>query len=113
MGNVSLPTPVLVAGGAVCQVGGYLIGSVTQPDTPQRTTAVVVSFDGTSTLCLGGEAVKDEQSVDAAGVLCGTWSHAADATLPKKGDDFRFVSMDTPRSGSSPARTALYGAVVK
>lgn len=107
MGNVSLPTPVLVAGGAVCLVGGYLIGAAAAPDTPQRTTATVLSFDGISKLCLAGEAVKEEQGVDANGVLCGTWSHAADATVPKKGDSFRFVSMNT--RGSS---TALYGAVV-
>ena len=45
MGNVTLPTPVFLAGGALCLVAGYLVGTVTGPDTPQRTTAEVVSFD--------------------------------------------------------------------
>ena len=45
MGNVNLPTPVAVAGGAICVLGGYLLGALTGPDTATRTTAVVDSYD--------------------------------------------------------------------
>ena len=45
VGNVTLPTPVFVAGGALCLLGGYLVGVVAGPDTPDRTTGSVVSFD--------------------------------------------------------------------
>ena len=43
MANVTLPTPVFIAGGALCLVAGYLIGTVAGPDTPQRTTATVAA----------------------------------------------------------------------
>ena len=41
MGNVTLPTPVALAGGAICILGGYLLGALAGPDAPSRTTAVV------------------------------------------------------------------------
>lgn len=115
MANVSLPTPVFLAGGALCLVAGYLIGTVTGPDTPHRTTAAVVSFDGRdSKLCLSGESVKDEKAV-VNGILCGTWSHPAGVTIPKKGDNFRFVSLDTAHPGGQQPQftTVLYGTVVE
>ena len=114
MANVTLPTPVFVAGGALCLLAGYLIGTVTGPDTPHRTTATVVSFDSrTSRLCLEGDSVKDEKDADANGVLCGTWSHSVDATRPRKGDTFRFVALDTSGvKGSEPrSATIIYGTV--
>ena len=114
MGNVTLPTPVFVAGGALCLVAGYLIGTVAGPDTPHRATAKVVSFDAkTAELCLEGDAVKDEKHVDENGVLCGTWSHSADATRPRKGDTFRFVVLNTSGAkGSAPhSATVIYGSV--
>lgn len=114
MGNVTLPTPVFVAGGALCLVAGFLIGTVAGPDTPHRTTATVVSFSSkTSRLCLEGSSVKNETNADANGMLCGTWSHSADATEPRKGDTFRFVAMDTSGAkGSEPrSATVIYGTV--
>ena len=49
-------------------MAGYLVGTVTGPDTPQRTTAEVVSFDsGTEKLCLKGDAIKDQEGVDSDG----------------------------------------------
>lgn len=114
VGNVTLPTPVFVAGGALCLVAGYLIGTVAGPDTPSRATATVVSFDAkTSELCLEGDSVKDEKAADENGVLCGTWSHSADATRPRRGDTFRFVAMDTSGvKGSEPrSSTVIYGTV--
>ena len=73
MGNVTLPTPVFLAGGALCLLAGYLVGSVAGPDTPDRTTGHVVSFDrGDHRLCLEGEAIKDQEGADDDGRLCGT-----------------------------------------
>ncbi|MFL6158261.1 MAG: hypothetical protein ACJ72D_19385 [Marmoricola sp.] len=114
MANVTLPTPVFIAGGALCLVAGYLIGTVAGPDTPHRTTATVVSFDSkTSRLCLNGGSVKNEKNADENGMLCGTWSHSTDASKPHQGDNFRFVAMDTSGvKGSEPrSATIIYGTV--
>lgn len=116
MGNVTLPTPVFIAGGALCLVAGYLVGAVAGPDAPQRTTAKVVSFTPkASILCLSGESVEDEPGTDEDGVLCGTWSHSAGATVPREGDRFRFVSLDTSDvKGTEPSiKTVIYGTVVR
>lgn len=118
MGNVNLPTPVALAGGAICILGGYLLGVVAGPDTPSRTTATVGSYDDADgRLCLVGETVKDQEGVDEQGRLCGTWRPAAGSGVPEPGQDFRFVSIvvDTPPEGertSSPA-TVIYGDVVQ
>ncbi|MFL6156703.1 MAG: hypothetical protein ACJ72D_11455 [Marmoricola sp.] len=115
MGNTTLPTPVFIAGGALCLVAGYLIGTVAGPDTPDRTTATVVSFDTKNAeLCLSGSSVKDEPGV-SDGVLCGTWNHSLGAIEPRKGDKFRFVSMKTKRvrDSESTSVTVLYGTVVR
>ena len=116
MGNVTLPTPVFLAGGALCLVAGYLVGSVVGPDTPERTTATVVSFDaGTAKLCLEGDAIKDQEGVDSdSGHLCGTLRVPPAPQVPAKGDDFRFVSV---RSAGTPAgktqrQVVIYGDVV-
>lgn len=109
-----MPTPVFVAGGAFCLLAGYLVGAVTGPDTPARTTATVVSFErSTSKLCLEGESVKDEKAASSDGVLCGTWSHPAGVVEPRKGDKFRFVTLDASATkGSEPrASTVIYGTV--
>lgn len=116
MGNVTLPTPVFVAAGAFSLLAGYLVGAVAGPDSPQRTTATVVSFERSSSrLCLEGDSVEKEDATDEDGVLCGTWSHSAGAIVPKKGDRFRFVTMDTSGvKGSEPrAETVIYGTVVQ
>lgn len=111
---MTLPTPVFVAGGALCLLGGYLIGAVAGPDTPDRTTATVSSYDPTTRkLCLSGEGVKDQSGVDSDGKLCGTWRRSNGRTIPAKGDRFRFVSVVNKDSGSSKSATAIYGDVVE
>ena len=115
MGNVTLPTPVFLAGGALCIVAGYLVGSVVGPDTPARTTARVVSYDsGTDKLCLEGDAIKDQEGVDSSGHLCGTLRRTPNSEDPAKGDEFRFVSVRTTGvvDGKTREQIVIYGAVV-
>ena len=84
MGNVTLPTPVFIAGGALCVVAGMLIGGVVlSPGTPERTTGKVVSYDpGRSRLCLEGDGIKDQEGVDSSGHLCGTLRRTANSKDP-------------------------------
>ena len=115
MGNVTLPTPVFVAGGALCLVAGYLVGSLAGPGTPERTTATVVSYDsGTSRLCLQGDATKDQEGSGSDGTLCGTWRHNPGSATPAKGDDFRFVSVATSgeSGGKKQSQVVIYGDVL-
>jgi hypothetical protein len=115
VGNVSLPTPVFLAGGALCLVAGYFAGTVTGPGTPARTTAQVVSFDAaTEKLCLQGDAIKDQDGVDSSGHLCGTLRRAPSSRVPAKGDDFRFVSVESSGEvdGRAKQQVVIYGAVV-
>ncbi|MET0839698.1 MAG: hypothetical protein ABWY19_13010 [Marmoricola sp.] len=115
MGNVTLPTPVFLAGGALCLVAGYLVGSVAGPDTPDRTTAKVVSFDSADEqLCLEGDAIKDQEGVDPEGRLCGTLRRTPNSETPVKGDEFRFVSVSTTGEdgGETKQQVVIYGAVV-
>jgi hypothetical protein len=115
VGNVTLPTPVFLAGGALCLLAGYLVGSVVGPDTPERTTATVVSFDPTGQrLCLKGDAIKDQDGVDSTGRLCGTLRRTPDSAVPAQGDDFRFVSVSTSEqvAGDRRQQVVIYGAVV-
>jgi hypothetical protein len=115
VGNVTLPTPVFLAGGALCIVAGYLVGSVVGPDTPERTTATVVSFDsGDARLCLKGDAIKDQEGVDSEGKLCGTLRRTPNSQVPVKGDDFRFVSIRTSGevNGETRQQVVIYGDVV-
>ncbi|MDP3968806.1 MAG: hypothetical protein Q8Q02_11045 [Nocardioides sp.] len=117
MGNVNVPTPVFVAGGALCLLGGYLIGVVAGPDTPQRTTAEVLSYDaGASELCLTGETVEGAEGAED-GTLCGTWRRTPSSQTPRAGDPFRFVSMEVDNvSDDSGERlgpgTVIYGSVL-
>jgi hypothetical protein len=115
VGNVTLPTPVFLAGGAFCLLAGYLAGAVVGGGPDQHgDTATVVSFDaGTAELCLKGSSVEDEHTVKD-GVLCGTWSHSTGAVTPQKGDTFRFVTLDASGTkGRKPlAATVIYGTVV-
>ncbi len=117
MGNVTLPTPVFVAGLSLCVVGGYLAGSVLGPDTPERTTATVASYEpATARLCLSGESVSGMDETGASGKLCGTWSHPAGATAPRKGDTFRFVTLDASKSdsaGEPREKIVIFGTVVE
>lgn len=118
MGNVNLPTPVAVAGGALCLLGGYLLGVVVGTDTTNRTTATVSSYDeASSRLCLAGEGVEDQEGVVEDGVLCGTWRRTQGTrTVPREGDQFRFVSVSPGadrRPEGQPPTTVIYGDVVR
>jgi hypothetical protein len=119
MGNLTLPTPVAVAGGAICLLGGYLIGTVAGPDAPTRTTGVVVSYDNqTSRLCLEGGTVSGQVGASPDGALCGTWRRSeGSGPAPERGDSFRFVSIEVDASGAEDAEgegpvTVIYGDVV-
>lgn len=117
MGNVNVPTPVALAGAALCILGGYLAGWVSAPDTPGRTTATVDTYDpGSDKLCLSGDSIGDQEGVTEDGVLCGTWRHTDGTAFPQEGDAFRFVSMVVDashegESGGGPV-TVIYGDVV-
>ena len=118
MGNVSLPTPVALAAGTICVLGGYLLGVVAGPATPERTTAVVESYgDDTGRLCLSGDTITDQEGVSEEGSLCGRWRRAQGSTsTPAPGDSFRFVSMvvETSRESDEPTQTTIiYGDVVR
>ncbi len=115
MGNVTLPTPVFLSGGALCLVAGYLVGSVVGPDTPERTTGTVVSFEAeTARLCLEGEAIADQEGADPQGRLCGTLRRTTDSGVPARGDLFRFVSVRTSGEveGETQQQVVIYGDVV-
>ncbi|MGN6574817.1 MAG: hypothetical protein ACTHKG_03945 [Nocardioides sp.] len=119
MGNVNLPTPVALAGGAFCILGGYLLGVVAGPDTATRTTAEVASYDpATSRLCLEGDGIEGQEGTVKDGLLCGTWRRTGgDQAAPRPGDSFRFVSLSvqdpehTTPEGQQPA-TVIYGSLV-
>lgn len=115
VGNVNLPTPVFVAGGALCLLCGYLLGAVAGPDTPDRTTAEVSSYSpSTQELCLSGETIEDQDGADEDGKLCGTWRRTSGSTTPSKGDKFRFVSVesDGKGDGDKEQQTLIYGDVI-
>lgn len=112
MSDVTMPAPVAFAGAALCVLGGYLIGAVTGPDAAEESTAEVASFDpSTDRLCLTGEVVEGERRAED-GELCGTWQHRPDATEPRKGDPFRFVTMRSD-DGEGESVTYIYGDVVE
>jgi hypothetical protein len=115
MGNVNLPTPVALAGGAICILGGYLVGVLAGPDTTSRTTATVTSYDqDSSRLCLTGDGVSEHDGVAEDGTLCGTWRRADASRAPKEGDRFRFVTLSGGSTGSDDDRpsTVIYGDVL-
>jgi len=113
MGNVNLPTPVALAGAALCLLGGYLVGVVLGPDEPSETTAEVESFDaGSDKLCLSGDAVAEAPQAED-GILCGTWRHDAGARDPVEGDEFRFVTMTSARASDGEQATFIFGEVVR
>jgi hypothetical protein len=122
VGDVAMPTPVALAGDAICILGGYLLGVVVGAGMPARTSAVVESYDpANGRLCLSGETLSDQEGVTEDGRLCGTWRRSEGGTrLPEPGDEFRFVSMliGGPTDDGSGAdddrrhRTVIYGDVV-
>jgi hypothetical protein len=111
-----MPTPVLVAGGALCLLGGYLAGVVLSPGPPDRATATVASFNtGTSQLCLKGDSVKDQKGLNSEGELCGDWRRTPGSRVPQKGESFRFVTVRTTGTSDGKPRhqTVIYGDVVE
>lgn len=112
VGNVNLPTPVVLAGAGLCLLGGYLVGVVAGPEGPDRTTGVVESYDsGTRRLCLEGESVEDLDGAED-GILCGIWQRAASSESPHEGDRFRFVSrVSRGQSGPEDDRVLIFGEV--
>jgi hypothetical protein len=112
VGNVNLPTPVILAIGVLLLLAGYLVGVVAGPSAPDRTTAVVSSYDAkTSQLCLEGEAVSELEGADGD-TLCGTWQRVHGAAEPSKGDDFRFVSsLRRAQEGADDDRVTIFGEV--
>jgi len=109
---------VALAGGAICVLGGYLLGVVVGPDTASRTTAVVARYDpATSRLCLQGDGIEGQEGVVEDGLLCGTWRRTqGDQSTPREGDDFRFVSLSVGDEASGPdgqqPTTVIYGDLV-
>jgi hypothetical protein len=113
MGNVNLPTPVALAGGAICVLGGYLLGVLAGPDSTNQTTATVVSYDAaTERLCLEGDGVKGQDATADDGLLCGSWRRTDTARAPRKGDTFRFVALSPGRDGGHAPVTLIFGDVV-
>lgn len=111
MGNVNMPTPVAVAGGALCLLAGYLVGAVAGPDTKSRTTAEVQSYDNsTKELCLRGEGIQDQPGGDD-GQLCGEWRRSTGDAVPQEGDAFRFVAIVSSSGDNSV--TYIYGSVIE
>lgn len=112
VGNVTLPTPVLIAAAALFLLAGYLIGVVAGPDTPDRTIGVVESYNpSTRELCLTGEAVEDHERAED-GMLCGVWQRAGNSATPRVGDDFRFViDIAEHREGDEDDRIFIFGEV--
>lgn len=111
MANVNLPAPLLLAGGALCLLGGYMVGVVAGPQTADQTVAVVESYDeGSRELCLTGDGLGDEEgAVD--GVLCGEWRRTPGATRPGEGDEFRFVAIK--RADADESTVYIHGAVIE
>ncbi len=111
MANVNLPTPLLLAGGAMCLLAGYVVGVVAGPQTADQTVAVVDSYDqDTRELCLSGDSLSaDDGAVD--GVLCGEWRRSPGATKPQEGDEFRFVAIQRAEDGDSAVY--IHGAVME
>jgi hypothetical protein len=112
---VNLPTPVVIAGGALCLLGGYLIGVVAGPDAPDRTTGKVESYNSkTHELCLSGDTVSKQEGADDKGLLCGAWQRTPGSDIPHPGDSFLFVSKQTAQDPSSndAADVLIYGDVV-
>ena len=112
MGNVTLPTPVFLAGGALCLVAGYLVGSVAGPDTPDRTRRPwSASTPALAKLCLEGDAIKDQEGVDADGMLCGTLRRTPNSQQPRARVTTSGSSRCAPpaRSTASSSNGVIYG----
>lgn len=115
VGNVTLPTPVFVAGGALCLLAGYVAGSLVTSAEDRGRTATVVSFEPrTAQLCLSGDAAAEHDGADDEGRLCGTWTHSRGAKLPAEGDAFRFVAIEHQLTEEADETdVVIFGAVVE
>jgi hypothetical protein len=92
VGNVNLPTPVVLAGAGLCLLGGYLIGV----GGGARVT---------------GDSVEEHDGAEE-GVLCGIWQRAEGSESPSKGDRFRFVSkVSHGQAGRDDDRVLIFGEV--
>ena len=112
MGNVTLPTPLAVAGGALCLLAGYVVGVALGDETTSRETAEVESYDAsTNELCLTGEAVEDRAESED-GLLCGVWRRGTASVAPEVGDDFHFVTI-TNQSPEGEQAVFIYGDVAR
>ena len=115
VGNMTLPTPVFLAGAAACALAGFLVGAVTVPGANDTTTAKVASYSPEKAeLCLSGEAVEAWPGTKNGEELCGTWRRTPGAAVPAKGDTFRFVAVETKgeSEGETKSSTVIYGDVV-
>ncbi len=112
MGNVNLPTPVALAGGAICALGGYLLGVVAGPDKAPQATATVVTYDaGSERICLAGDGVAGHGAKD--GRLCGTWHRTDGAPTPREGDRFQSVTLRPDPEPGHHAVNWIYGDVLR
>jgi len=117
--NINLPIPVLAAGGSLCLLAGFLLGTVAGPSSPERAQGTVASYDrGTGRLCLEGDAVASQEGADDSGLLCGQWQRTPGARTPAPGDSFRFVSVLTATAPEGidteiDRRVLIYGDVIE
>ena len=115
--TVTLPTPVVLAGGALCLLAGYLVGAVAgPPETAERRTAEVASYDAAQMrVCLTGKAVDGLAGTDADGELCGTLRRTPSSPVPRAGDTLRFVSVATSEevAGENRPQVVVIGDVVR
>lgn len=113
---MTLPTPVFIAGAVACVAAGFLAGAVTTQDGGDQTTAQVASYEPKKAqLCLTGEAVDDWDGTLQDGELCGVWRRTPGSAVPKEGDTFRFVAVQTEGDldGEKKQSTVIYGDVVE
>ncbi len=117
MANVTLPTPVVLAGAGLCLLAGYLVGAVAgATDQVERRTADVAAYDATEQrVCLSGDAVTDLPGVDDEGRLCGSLRRTPSSAVPREGDSMRFVSVATAEQVGGEARQSvvIIGDVVR
>lgn len=115
VGNVTLPTPVFIAGGALAVLAGYVAGSLVHDSDSGGALSSVVSYQPrTAELCLSGDAPAEHDQADEDGVLCGKWSPSRGAERPVKGDTFRFVAIDRQiTEEADESDVVIFGTVVE
>ena len=115
--NVTLPTPVVLAGAGLCLLAGYLVGAVAgATDQVERRTAEVASYDADGQqVCLTGAAVEGLPGTDDEGRLCGSLRRTPSSAVPREGDTMRFVSVATAEQvdGTARQQVVVIGDVVR